>query len=316
LVALTNPGSVRSGTEADVVVALDVGGTRLKGALIDTGMRVVHSLERPTRGGAGTGAVLDQIVEAITDLADAAPTAPLGVGLVVPGIVDATRGVAVFSANLGWRNEPIGPEISHRIRLPLTFGHDVRAGALAEREMGACRGVTNAAFIAIGTGISGALIVDGQVIYAGGYAGEIGHLIIEPGGRRCGCGQRGCLEAVASGAAIGRRYAELTGAETSGSAEVVRRLAEGDGPARRVWEEAVDALARAILATMMLVAPEVVVLGGGVAEAGEVLLGPIRERIAGRTTWHRVPSIVRAELGDWAGCLGAGLLALRAAGRQ
>src|SRR5439155_20962935 len=131
-------------------------------------------------------------------------------------------------------------------------------------------------------------------------------------GPLCGCGQRGCLEAIGSAGAIARRYSERTGTLVSGALEVATRMQGGDAAAQQVWDEAIGALATALTMAVVLLAPEVIVIGGGLAESGDVLFGPLRTELDSRLTFHRRPEIVAAALGDNAGCTGAGLLAWRA----
>jgi glucokinase len=166
-------------------------------------------------------------------------------------------------------------------------------------------------FVAIGTGIAAALVVDGSG-YAGahGAAGELGHIVVRPGGAPCGCGARGCLEAITSARAIGRRYAEISGIEDATAFDVASLAADGDETATTVWRDAIDALADGLLTAQALYDVNVLVLGGGLAEAGDDLLDPLRGELARRVTFHRMPRVVKAELGDTAGCLGAALLAL------
>jgi glucokinase len=164
--------------------------------------------------------------------------------------------------------------------------------------------------VPIGTGIAAAHVVHGKA-FAGahGAAGEIGHVVVRPGGRPCGCGARGCLEAEASASAIGRAYSARTG-RTVTAADVVRNAALGEPVAVTVWAEAIDALADGLRIGLTLYDPEVIVIGGGLAEAGDALLGPLDKALAGKLTFQYRPALVRAALGDVAGCLGAGLLAL------
>jgi glucokinase len=170
-------------------------------------------------------------------------------------------------------------------------------------------------FIAIGTGIAAAHVVDGKA-FAGahGAAGEVGHVIVRPGGPPCGCGARGCLESVASASAVGRRYVALSGIAGVTASDVVARAAAGEELATTVWTEAVEAFADGLLTAQALYDAGIVVLGGGLAEAGEALLAPLRVALDARITFHRMPRIVRAALGDNAGCLGAALLALDSLG--
>src|SRR3954447_21888118 len=208
----------------EVVAAVDVGGTRVKAALVDRSYGVVAALTVPTPvdvaadvGGAVASAVAELLHCAGPDAGpDARQHAGLvrvvGCGVVVPGLVDERRGVGLWSDNLGWRDLPVGDAVSARLQVRTVVGHDVRAGLLAETRLGAARGARHALFLPVGTGIAGALLLDGAVIVADGQAGELGHVVIDPTGPVCGCGATGCLEAIASAAAIEREYAARTGA--------------------------------------------------------------------------------------------------------
>ena len=296
----------------------------MKGALVGRGLAALAELRRPTRAdpaagtGSGVAGVVAAIGDALVELAGLAERKGLtvrGAGVAVPGIVDEATGRAVYSANLGWRDLDLAATLAERLALPVALGHDVRAGARAEVAVGAARGVRDVVFVPVGTGIAGAVICAGEALSGGGFAGEIGHLVVRPGGEVCRCSGRGCLETVASAASIATRFAARSGHRAAGAADVVRWLDQGDPTAREVWDEAVDALADALAATATLVAPELIVLGGGLSQAGDRLLTPLRTRLDQRLTFQRHPRLVRAALGDRAGCLGAGLLAWeRAAG--
>jgi glucokinase len=160
----------------------------------------------------------------------------------------------------------------------------------------------------VGTGIAAALMVDGHVLSGGGWAGELGHVSIDPHGPRCPCGGTGCLEVVASAAAVGREYAARTG-ELVDAREVARRVVEGDAVAVAVWDRAVSALARAIVATVTLTGIDLVLVGGGLAQSGQTLLAPLREKVEVLRTFQRPTRIDTPALADWAGCLGAACLA-------
>ncbi|WP_433792431.1 ROK family protein [Actinoplanes sp. CA-252034] len=297
-----------------VVVALDVGGTGMKCALVRPDGTVHHEERHPTRAERGPEAVTETILgvaESLAARARADGLDPIAAGIAVPGVVDELNGVAVWSANVGFRDVPLKALAEQRLSLPAALGHDVRVGALAEARLGAGRGRRHVLFVAIGTGIAGGLVIDGRG-YPGahGAAGELGHVVVRPGGAPCGCGLRGCLEAEASAKSVGRKYAELSGESGATAFDVATRAARGEELARRVWQDAVDALADGLLTAQALYDVGVVVLGGGLAEAGDDLLLPVRAAVAGRVTFHRSPEIVRAELGDAAGCLGSALLAL------
>lgn len=296
----------------ECVIALDVGGTSMKGALLDREMRSLETIRRQTPRAEGPEAVVDAIASALDTLAGRAAAGGLTVrraGVVVPGIVDERRARAVYSANLGWRDLPLADLLETRTGLPVTLGHDVRAGGYAESVLGAARDARDVFFVAIGTGISGALIHDGVPVTSGGYAGEIGHVVVDPEGPGCACGGRGCLEALASATSIATRFSARSGRVVGGAQEVAALLGAGDRDARAVWDEATEAFAAAFATAATLLAPELIVLGGGLSEAGDLLTVRIRARLAERLTFQRRPAIVGAELGDRAGCLGAGLYA-------
>ncbi|MFI6986519.1 ROK family protein [Embleya sp. NPDC050154] len=299
----------------ECVIALDVGGTGMKGALLDRRLRPLAAVRRATPRHAGPDAVVAEIAAVLMELAERAEAGELTVcrvGVVVPGVVDEDLARAVYSANLGWRDLPLADLLRERTGLPVVLGHDVRAGGAAECLVGAARGARYVLFVAIGTGIASAVVSDGRPVRAKGYAGELGHLRIDPDGAVCGCGGRGCLETVASASAIAAAYTARSGRPVSGAEEVAALVARGDADAQAVWDRATEALGAALAIATTLLAPELIVLGGGLAEAGELLFGPVRARLAEGLTFQRHPSLVRAELGDEAGCLGAGVYAWRA----
>jgi glucokinase len=301
-------------TSARVVVALDVGGTGMKCALVRPDGTVHHAERHPTLAARGPEAVTANILDVAAGLADRARAdglTPVAAGVAVPGVVDEQTGTAVWSSNVGFRDVPLRALVSDRLGVPAALGHDVRVGGMAEARLGAGRDERHVLFIAIGTGIAAAHVVDGKA-FAGahGAAGEVGHVIVRPGGPPCGCGARGCLESVASASAVGRRYVELSGVTGVTASDVVARATAGEELAKTVWTEAVEAFADGLLTAQALYDAGIVVLGGGLAESGEALLTPLRIALDARITFHRMPQIVRAALGDTAGCLGAALLAL------
>lgn len=301
-------------TPGRVVVALDVGGTGMKCALVRPDGTVHHSERHPTLAERGPEAVIENILGIAAGLADKARAdglEPVAVGVAVPGVVDEENGVAVWSSNVGFRDVPLRKLIVDRLGLPAALGHDVRVGGIAEARRGAGRGQRHVLFMAIGTGIAAAFVLNG-VGYSGahGAAGEVGHVVVRPGGSPCACGLRGCLEAEASAKAVGRKYAERSGEAGATALDVATRAAAGEELAGAVWQEAIDALTDGLVTVQALYDVSVLVLGGGLAEAGEQLLGPLRTEFTRRISFHRVPEIVRADLGDEAGCIGAALLAL------
>ena len=298
---------------APVVVALDVGGTGMKCALVRPDGAVVHAERHPTGAERGPAAVVDTILDVAEGLAGKARAeglTPIACGIGVPGLVDEVAGVAVWSSNIGFRDVPLRELAATRLGLPTALGHDVRVGGLAESRLGAGRGVGHVLFVAVGTGIAAAHVVAGSAAAgAHGAAGELGHIQVRPDGPRCGCGRPGCLEAVASASAVGRRYTELAGSPLT-AAEVADRAAAGEELAGQVWREAVEALADGLATAQALYDVEIMVIGGGLARAGARLFDPLRAALRERMTFHREPRLVAAALGDEAGCLGAALLAL------
>lgn len=291
------------------VLAFDVGGTDIKSALFDATGTPIGLNRTPTPAGGDDSPT--RLIARLAELGDALraqhpEVVPEAVGVVVPGIVDAEAGVGVFSSNLGWRDAPLRDLAAARFGLPVGFEHDVRSASWAEHVLGGARAYENAVVLIIGTGIAGALILDGRPYTAGGYAGEIGHSPI--GDWPCPCGARGCLEAIASAGAVARRYTEATGTPVDGAREVIARADAGDEVAVRIWDEALDALAMSIAQQTAMIAPEAVVIGGGLSHA-RGLFDELRTRVAARLSYHRLPAIVPAELGGDAGILGSALRA-------
>ncbi|KFG02662.1 ROK family transcriptional regulator [Streptomyces scabiei] len=297
------------------VIALDVGGTGMKAALIGAGGELLHHARLATERERGPDAVVASILDFAAELRAygerrfGEPAAAAGVA--VPGIVDSGRGIAVYAANLGWRDVPLRALLAERLGgVPVALGHDVRTGGLAEGRVGAGRGADRFLFVALGTGIAGAIGVDGRVeAGAHGFAGEIGHIVVRPGGIPCPCGQYGCLERFASAAAVSQAWAEASGDPGADAADCAKAVESGDPRAGAVWQHAVDALADGLVTALTLLDPRTLIIGGGLAEAGETLFAPLRTAVDHRVTFQKVPTIVPAALGDTAGCLGAGLMA-------
>ncbi|MFK0151234.1 ROK family protein [Streptomyces sp. NPDC090493] len=296
------------------VIALDVGGTGMKAALVGPDGELLHRDRRATGRDRGPDAVVTAILDFAAEL-KAYGEQHLGepasaAGLAVPGIVDEQAGLAVYAANLGWRDVPLRALLADRLGIPVALGHDVRTGGLAEGRLGAGRGADRFFFVALGTGIAGGFGLDGRVEPgAHGFAGEIGHVVVRPQGAPCPCGQRGCLERYASAAAVSEAWAKAVGDPDADAADCAKAVTSGDPNAVRVWGDAVAALADGLVTALTLLDPRVLIIGGGLAEAGDVLFEPLREAVQRRVTFQKLPTIVPAELGDTAGCLGAGLLA-------
>ncbi|WKV76268.1 ROK family protein [Streptomyces sp. PCS3-D2] len=287
----------------------------MKAALVADDGTLLHEARRATGRERGPDAVVETIQDFACELLatgrERFGRAASAAGVAVPGIVDADSGTAVYAANLGWRDVPLRALLTGRLGgIPVALGHDVRTGGLAEGRIGAGRGADRFLFVPLGTGIAGAIGIAGRIeAGAHGYAGEIGHIVVRPGGPDCGCGQRGCLETLASAAAVSRAWAAASGDPGADAADCARAVASGDARAREVWLAAVGALADGLVTAITLLDPRTLIIGGGLAEAGETLFTPLRKAVEERVTFQRLPHIVPAALGDTAGCLGAGLLA-------
>jgi glucokinase len=301
--------------QRDLVVGVDVGGTTIKAALFDADGLEYGSSERPTPRHLGPDAVIATTIDAIVDLQAQIPEAAqvLAVGLVVPGVVDAQQGIAVYAANIGWQQLPLRQIVADAVGLPVILDHDVRAAGLAELELGAGRGLQEVLFVALGTGVAAAVITKGEVLAgATGRAGELGHLPVFPEGEWCACGQRGCTEVYASAAALSRRYSAVSGISDVSANDVISRAAAGDAIADRIFQDAIEALGRALVNYVLLMDPELILVGGGMAASGAALLHPLTRKVQAGLAWRRAPAISIGRFAGDAGRRGAGLLAWRA----
>lgn len=294
------------------VLVVDLGGTSMKGAVVASNGRPVHT----QRGATPKENVVDALVSLLSDLRDAASAngyCVVGAGVVTPGIVDADAGVVRYASNLDWHDVPLKSILSTRLGLSVAIGHDVRAAGLAEHLLGAARGYDEFVLVTIGTGVSTAVVTGGQVVTGVAHAaGELGHIPMVPGGETCTCGQLGCLEVYMSGAGVARRYLAHGGEERS-SAEIAGRVGT-DPIADLVWHDAVVVLAQGLATLTLLLDPGVIVLGGGLAGAGDTLLKPLERDLAGSLAWRESPPVLLSPLRGEAGRIGAAMLAFRDAG--
>lgn len=295
------------------VLAVDVGGTSFKAALVasDGAMRVFDTA--PTEGALGEAAYLCLAAYIGQCLGAIEGEAPVAIGLIAPGLEEGS-GEVLFAANLGWRTFPLGPRLAATFGLPVATGHDVRSAGLAEALLGAARGAPDAAMIMIGTGIAAAFVCAGQPVSgARQMACEIGHAPVYPEGEACACGQFGCLETYASAAAIARRYRAAGGMAALSAAAISLRLG-ADPLAARVWGEAVEALSIACATVTLMLDPGVIVIGGGLAEAEDRLLAPLAAALARRLAWRAPPPLKLSTLRGRGALLGAAILAFRRQG--
>jgi glucokinase len=310
------------------VLGIDIGGTNLVvGSVAEDGSAMVASASEPTHSEAGATDVVDRLVglaeRAIATTRREAPSAEiLGVGVGAPGPLDTKRGIVLLTPNLGWVNMPLRQLIHDRLALPAALDNDANCAVLGEWWVGAARGARHAIGITIGTGIGGGLIIDGQLYHgASDVAGEIGHTTIDTEGRRCKCGNYGCLEAYASGPNIALRAVEEleAGAESRLRAlvggdlqkitaqTVYQAAADGDELALEVVNDTAKFLGVGIGNLLNVFNPEVVVVCGGVTLAGDHLFEPLRREVARRAFKPAVTAcrIVPGELAGTAGVYGA-----------
>lgn len=289
-------------------VGLDLGGTNVKCAVVDIDAgsepRVLATASEPTLSEEGPEAVLMRLARLAQ--ATAAPFGPpQTVGLGLPGHFDAERGTGVILPNLAgdWVGRPIAGPVSELLGLPVLLVNDARALTLAELRLGAGRGAHTMVCVTLGTGVGGGVAIDGRLHLGTGDAGEIGHTIVEPDGPPCGCGSRGCLDRVAGARAIAARAGRATVEDAIAAAR------GGDARAHAAFEYAARAVGVALGAATVLLWPDRIVVGGGVAEAGDLLLAPLRREIAARARVCPADALTlaRAELGPAAGAIGAAL---------
>ena len=312
------------------IVGVDLGGTNIvAGAMPEDGSSELAMRSLPTRGEAGPAAVVDRIVGMVEDViaqvsaeTGAAREDFLGVGVGSPGPLDRERGMVIVSPNLGWKDFPLRDEIGSRVKLLATLDNDANCATLGEWWCGAARGHRNVVCMTIGTGIGGGLIIDGQLYHGSSdAAGEIGHTTIDSTGRRCKCGNYGCVEAYASGPAIAERAREalddgeesalltLAGGDPANiTAQTVYEAAKQNDPvAVEVVRETARILGTAISTLINIINPDIVVVAGGVTQAGDALFEPLRSEVRRRAFKTAVDAceIVPGMLPISAGVVGA-----------
>ncbi|HEY7382018.1 MAG TPA: ROK family protein [Gaiella sp.] len=307
---------------------LDLGGTKIQAVVTGRGARVTGKARRDTPLRGGPEAVMHELAATVSDAAAVAGIDVReldGVGVGAPGSIDPATGTVVQVANIdGWEAPyPLGPALEAELGVPVAVGNDVNAAVEAERRYGAGRDVRSFLGVFWGTGVGGGLVVDGRLLLGRGSAGEIGHLCAKPGGRRCNCGLRGCVEAYAGRGALEERarresrkrktalfdLARKRGRDRLTSGVWLRALDAGDAVARDLLEEAVQALAFGIGTAVTLLDVEAVVIGGGLGERlGQTWLRKIEKAARPYTFFRDRPAYRLAELGDMGGAIGASLL--------
>jgi glucokinase len=289
-------------------LGLDLGGTNIKAAVVDESLRVLATNACATAAAEGEDAVLARVA-ALGRATVAELGEPATAGLALPGHFSDGAGVLLPNLLGDWVGRPIAGPVGEALGVPVTLVNDVRALTLAELRLGAGRGASDLVCIALGTGVGGGVVIGGRLHLGLGHAGEIGHTTVEPDGPPCGCGNRGCLDRMAGADAI----AALAGRPTVADAAAAARA--GDTRAVAAFAQAGTYVGRALAGAVVLLWPERVVVGGGVADAGELLLGPVRDELRRRACVAPVDDIavVPAELGPVAGAVGAALWAAETA---
>ncbi len=309
-------------------IGIDVGGTNVKIALVDDSGKIIYSNSVPTRAEMGYEYTVNNIKQAIYDLMKETKLTAKdieGIGFGFPGQVDYKSGIVRLAPNIpGWVEVPIAKMIEDEFHIPTRVDNDVRCAALGELKYGAGKGCENLICITVGTGIGSGLIVNGKLVRgASNAAGEIGHIKLQiHDGPICGCGDTGCMEAFASGPAIvamaeeyilggkSTKYREMANGGDITPFIVAEAAKAGDPVARRIFSRIGEYIGIGMASVVNLLNPEKIIIGGGVADAGDILLEPLKEtlkkramKIAGETV-----EVVPAQLGNTAGVIGASLL--------
>ena len=306
-------------------IGIDIGGTKIAGALVDESGQIVNELRVPTPV-EDPAALVDAVVGVIRELR--ADHEVLGAGVAMAGFIDAAQSAVIYGTNFGWKNYPLKAEIEAKLDIPVIIENDANAAAWAEYRFGAGKGFQHMVMLTLGTGVGGAVIVDGRMLRGGfGVAGELGHMRVVPNGVECGCGQHGCIESYASGTALVRTARELVAsgdplgarlgelAEQAGGltgVQVYEAILEGDAGARKLLADVGSWTGQAIASLSAILDPQIVVIGGGVSAAGELLLGSIRDAYRKHMPaagFRPELKIVTAEFVNDAGVVGAADLA-------
>ena len=313
-----------------LAIGIDLGGTNIKGGVVNEEGRVLELHSIPTQAHEGPDSVISRRARLAGELRGKAPGSLLGMGVGSPGPLDPTDGVIYTTPNMpGWENYPMKKRLEEKMRLPVVVENDANCAALAEYWRGAGQNSHTMILLTLGTGIGGGIVRNGQLVNGEHVAaGEIGHMVINFDGPKCGCGNHGCLEAYTGASGIVKRAWEVL--EKPGTVSVLREMAgddklgltpamiseaagKGDGVALNVLRETGRLLGVGIVSLVNIFAPETVILGGGVSAAGEVLFSSVREEVRrkamppGNERVHIVP----AAMGNSAGVVGAAGLLLR-----
>lgn len=307
------------------IIGVDVGGTLLRAARFGSDLTMLERVEHPSHAEEGVDAVLDHLFKTIRRVLPQSPDGLEGIGLALPGPLDVVSGTVIATPNLPFRDLPIAALVREAVGGPVYLGNDADLAGLAEHQLGAGRGAHTMVYITVSTGVGGGVISGGKPSVGRGQGGEIGHMVVLPGGPPCGCGRRGHLEALSSGTAIARIARErLEAGQTSTirdlvggdlarvDARIVGQAAhDGDTLALEIIRQAGHYLGIGIASLLSILNPDIFVLGGGVTRLGDLLFEPMWEAIKTYAMhpryWENTP-IVHAELGSDVGLYGAAAL--------
>jgi glucokinase len=326
-----------------LAIGIDLGGTNLRIALVDRDGNILHRLEQPTRASRGPGPIIEDLADIVRRLAPPSPSQGggrgeglvseriVGIGLATPGPLDLREGRIISTANLpGWKDVPIRDALREKTGLPVTLENDGNAAAFGEYRAGAGRGCNHLAMLTLGTGVGAGVVLNGEILHGHfNNAAELGHMIVVVNGLPCPCGQRGCLERYASADAVVRRVLDADQSRERQrpdhpsrdreradvplrAEDVAQRAGGGDPLCERVWDEACLYLAVACVNIQHAYNPARIVLGGGLSNAGALLLDRVNGHFRAQV-WalhEDCPEIVLAQLGRNAGLVGAAMLAM------
>jgi len=313
-----------------LAIGVDLGGTNIKAGIVNEEGRILEQAGLPTMAQEGPDAVISRMVRLVGELRGKVPGSLLGVGVGSPGPLDPSEGLIYTTPNMpGWDNYPMKKKLEEKTRVPVVVENDANCAALAEYWKGAGQGSHTMILLTLGTGIGGGIVRDGRLVNGEHVAaGEVGHMVINFNGPKCGCGNHGCLEAYTGAAGIVRRAWEVL--DKPGTVSILRDMSagdrasmtpamisaaaeKGDGEALGIIRETGRLLGIGIINLVNIFAPETVILGGGVAAAGEVLFSAVREEVK----HHAMPPcndrvrIMPAAMGNSAGVVGAASLLLQ-----
>ncbi len=309
----------------EAALAVDLGGTNARAALVDSDGSIRHLVSRPTLGQEGPDAVIDRMAALVGEVvAHENPTQDVAVGVVAPGMIDSEAGIVYFGPNIpGWHDIPLRDMLEARLNRTVFIGNDANSAALGESRFGSGRGSRDMIYIALGTGVGGGVISHGHVVGGKrGFGGELGHVSVDPSGPRCTCGGIGCIESYVGGWAIVRdaellvhslRSDELVRMSRQGPITpemVANAAAAGDAGARAIFDRAARALATGVGGLINTFNPELLVIGGGISKAGDLLMRPFKEALPSYTlpSIYAEVSIHDSSLGLNTGIYGAAAL--------